>query len=157
MSLIVFSQVPLEPASLLRAANQVSRSLPAPLDLDVAGFEETAALGAPTGHPRLISARLSVDVSHRDATARYGLDQHANDDLNRGLAREAEKRGNAHGMAQLAERCPWVWRVASDGPLESPLTWLLCATLAACGLGPVLPPDQATLFGVRGARIRAGV
>ncbi len=157
MALFVFSQVPLEPTGLLRAASLVGRSLPEALDIDVAGFEERPALGGSLGETALISSRLSIDVRYADSTARYTLSQQANADPAIALARAAEQRGKAFGMAQLAERCPWVWQVGCDGELETRLTWLLCAALAAWGLGPVLPPDQSTLFGVRGARLRAGV
>lgn len=136
----------------------VSRSLPSAIDIDIAGFEERSRLGSPTGtEPTLISARLSADVTVGVDRARFSLDQRANDEATLVLARAAETRGSAFGMAQLAERCPWLWHVASTGVLDSRLTWLFCAVLAAWGLGPVLPPDGSTLFGVRGARLRAGV
>ncbi|MGE0321562.1 MAG: hypothetical protein AB7S68_04625 [Polyangiaceae bacterium] len=158
MSLFVFSQVALEPSGLLRAATLVSRSLPSPLDVDVAGYEDNAHLGSGLGEDvAIISARLSADVRYADQAARFALQQRANHEAVLGLARDAEARGRAFGMAQLAQRCPWVWELSSDGTLESRLTWLFCAALAAWGLGPVLPPDRSTLFGVRGARLRAGV
>lgn len=66
----------------------------------------------------------------------------------------AEQRGRATGMGTLARRCKVVWEVTAD---EGPSTLLLCAILAANELGPVMPPDGSTLYGVRGARERAGV
>jgi hypothetical protein len=69
-------------------------------------------------------------------------------------ARLAEQRGRAAGMATLAERCPTIWEVASLGA-DSELARLnLCGILAAVGLGPVLPDDGSTLYGVRGAMER---
>ncbi len=69
-------------------------------------------------------------------------------------AREAEERGQASGMGSLAERCHTVWEVESVGA-DSELARLnLCAILAAVGLGPVLPDDGATLYGVRGSMER---
>jgi hypothetical protein len=69
-------------------------------------------------------------------------------------ARLAEQRGRAAGMANLAERCPTIWEVSSVG-IDSELARLnLCGILASVALGPVLPDDGATLFGVRGAMER---
>jgi hypothetical protein len=69
-------------------------------------------------------------------------------------ARLAEQRGRAAGMANLAERCPTIWEVASVGA-DSELARLnLCGILAAVALGPVLPDDGSTLYGVRGAMER---
>jgi hypothetical protein len=75
-------------------------------------------------------------------------------DHDRADARDAEQRGQAAGMATLAERCPTIWDVESIGP-DSELARLnLCGILAAVALGPVLPDDGATLYGVRGAMER---
>jgi hypothetical protein len=69
-------------------------------------------------------------------------------------ARDAEQRGRAAGMSNLAERCPTIWEVNSVGT-DSELARLnLCGILAAVALGPVLPDDGATLYGVRGAMER---
>ena len=69
-------------------------------------------------------------------------------------ARAAEVRGRAGGMAALAERCGVVWEVHPVGDATELSVLTLCALLAATGLGPVLPPDGSTLFGVRGSRER---
>jgi len=69
-------------------------------------------------------------------------------------ARDAELRGRAAGMASLAERCPTIWDVEPVGE-DSELARLnLCGILAAVALGPVLPDDGSTLYGVRGAMER---
>ena len=69
-------------------------------------------------------------------------------------ARIAEERGKAAGMAGLAERCHIIWEVASVGE-DSELARLnLCGILASVGLGPVLPDDVSTLYGVRGSMER---
>ena len=69
-------------------------------------------------------------------------------------ARDAEQRGRAAGMATLAERCPTIWEVEPVAD-DSQLARLnLCGILAAVALGPVLPDDGATLYGVRGAMER---
>jgi hypothetical protein len=69
-------------------------------------------------------------------------------------ARAAEQRGRAAGMSGLAERCHTVWEVESMGT-DSELARLnLCGILASVGLGPVLPDDGSTLYGVRGSMER---
>lgn len=70
-------------------------------------------------------------------------------------AKAAEARGRAAGMAELAARCAHVWELEADdaAPLAAVMT--ACAAAASVALGPVLPPDGSTLFGVRGALDRA--
>ena len=82
-----------------------------------------------------------------------GVRRVTTDDL--GAASRAEARGNAFGMAALAARCSHVWSVSV---VEQAPPWLLlecCALLASVALGPILPPDEDTLMGVRSARERA--
>ncbi|HEY0463931.1 MAG TPA: hypothetical protein VGC79_06965 [Polyangiaceae bacterium] len=75
-------------------------------------------------------------------------------DHDRADARDAEQRGQAAGMATLAARCPTIWDVEPIGE-DSELARLnLCGILAAVALGPVLPDDGSTLYGVRGAMER---
>jgi hypothetical protein len=69
-------------------------------------------------------------------------------------ARDAEQRGQAAGMASLAERCPTIWEVEPVGPDAELARLNLCGILAAVALGPVLPDDGSTLYGVRGAMER---
>jgi len=69
-------------------------------------------------------------------------------------AEEAERAGQAAGMASLARRCPVVWELRDD-PVHPGEVLTLCGILAAVDLGPVMPPDRSTLYGVRGARLRA--
>jgi hypothetical protein len=72
-------------------------------------------------------------------------------------ARDAEARGAVAGMAALAERCPKVWELGpvEGTPVPSEAAYLtLAAACASVALGPVLPPDRQTLFGVRGSMER---
>lgn len=69
-------------------------------------------------------------------------------------ARLAEQRGRAAGMSKLAERCPTVWDVRALGAGTELASLNLCGILASVALGPVLPDDRATLYGVRGAMER---
>ncbi len=73
------------------------------------------------------------------------------DDLTR--AEAAEQAGRAAGMSALAARCPSIWELSADGSEVG--TLLACAMLASVALGPVMPPDASTLYGVRGAMERA--
>ena len=71
-------------------------------------------------------------------------------------AKTAEARGRAAGMSALAEKCGRVWEVGPTPdaePIEAAYVALagICASVA---LGPVMPPDRSTLFGVRGAMER---
>jgi hypothetical protein len=70
-------------------------------------------------------------------------------------AQAAEARGRATGMGALARRCVTVWEVEGDEESAPEAALLsLCAVLASVALGPVLPADESTLFGVRGAMER---
>ena len=71
-------------------------------------------------------------------------------------AKIAEARGRAAGMSALAEKCALVWEIGpGTGAAPNEAAYLsmsgICASVA---LGPVLPPDHSTLFGVRGAMER---
>lgn len=69
-------------------------------------------------------------------------------------AERAERAGAAGGMALLARRCAFVWELDLGEKGEVELL-RLCAILASVLLGPIMPPEGDTLFGVRGARERA--
>ena len=137
MTYVVFSQ---ERGSLPheKLATHAGRFFSATLDL-LAQEEDAITV-------RLVVARPALHGEFRIASRPT-----TKDDLM--SARDAEARGRAAGMAALAERCERVWTidgVGSQAPSEAAyLTFAaLCASVA---LGPVLPPDGATLFGVRGA------
>jgi hypothetical protein len=104
---------------------------------------------------RLVCKRPELEGEFRLTSRATNRDDLAN-------ARDAEARGQAAGMAALAERCTRLWAIDAalsrhSAPNASPeipgeaafLT--LAAICASVALGPVLPPDRATLFGVRGA------
>lgn len=70
-------------------------------------------------------------------------------------AQAAEARGRAGGMSDLAARCPAVWTISAEGEVTGTAELQLSALLASVALGPVLPEDESTLYGVRGAMERA--
>jgi hypothetical protein len=55
----------------------------------------------------------------------------------------------------LAARCPAVWIVTPEAEVQGSAELQLSALLASVALGPVLPDDESTLYGVRGAMERA--
>ena len=58
-------------------------------------------------------------------------------------------------MAQLAARCRALWVVTAESEISGSAELQLSALLASVALGPVLPEDESTLYGVRGAMERA--
>ncbi len=134
---LVFSQDPQRLPDVDRLAAQAAKFFGSQLEL----VERTAS------HVRvkMVSSRpafaeeLTIDA--RDVT---------HDDL--ANARDAEAKGRAAGMGTLAEKCKVVWEVRCRRDRGCAVALLtLCAVCASVALGPVLPPDHSTLFGVRGA------
>jgi hypothetical protein len=76
-------------------------------------------------------------------------------DDDRFAAEAAEARGKAGGMSLLAARCKALWVLEPEGEVSGSAELQLSALLASVALGPVLPADESTLYGVRGAMERA--
>ncbi len=71
------------------------------------------------------------------------------------LAADAAVRAiGGAGMDALVAKAQRVWQVsrAVEGDARAPL--VLAATLATVMLAPVVDPDEAVIYGVRGARVR---
>lgn len=143
MTYLVFSQEPNALPDAERLAGHAARFFGAKLERLEAGDRWLRV--------RLSSVRPSFDsaltIRVRDVT-RADLSD----------AKEAEARGQAAGMSALAEKCSRVWEIgpaegSASGPGEAACIALsgICASVA---LGPVLPADHSTLFGVRGAMER---
>ncbi len=60
------------------------------------------------------------------------------------------------GMDALVAKAKRVWQVgrAVEGAGDARAPLVLAAALATVMLAPVVPPDEVTIFGVRGARVR---
>jgi hypothetical protein len=132
---IVFSQDPARLPSFERLAAQADKFFGATLEL----VERSAS-------------RLAVKVVAKDQAYESVLCLDAREISREDLiaAREAEAHGRAAGMGDLAARCKFVWELG--GAAADPRAMLtFCAVCASVGLGPVMPPDRSTLFGVRGA------
>lgn len=72
-----------------------------------------------------------------------------NDDLD--LAQRIEAVEGARGMSDLAGRCKGVCLIESEGATDR-AALVLAALAASILLGPIVPPDQQEIFGVRTAR-----
>jgi hypothetical protein len=101
------------------------------------------------------TAVFDVTLAGSGAPAAFTLGLRPTTPEDLAAADRAEIAGRAGGMALLARRCPLIVTIeeAPGQPQRALLT--LCALLASALLGPVMPPDHSTLFGVRGARERA--
>jgi hypothetical protein len=138
---LVFSQEPDGLPDTERLATHASRFFGSKL--------ERLEAGAAWVRVRLSSARPPFDAELilrvRDVTR---------DDISD--AKGAEARGRAAGMSALAEKCPRLWEIGpAQGSAPSEDAYLALAGIcASVALGPVLPPDRSTLFGVRGAMER---
>jgi len=148
MSVRVFSQQPDLVAALPKLLAHARRFFAAEIDVLAASPPERAELA-------------NAEVTLRVASARYPgagtfkLVSRPSTDDDRFDAEAAEIRGQATGMSLLAARCPVVWGVASEGEVSGTAELQLSALLASVALGPVLPEDGSTLYGVRGAMERA--
>lgn len=69
------------------------------------------------------------------------------------LVEEAERAQGSTGMALLAQRCPTVWLIETEGGEEDRVALTLAAILASVLLGPIVPPRGDRVFGVRTARL----
>jgi len=148
MPMRVFSQQPDLVAALPQLLAHARRFFAAELEVLSASPAQRPELARANVGVRLESARYpgrgAFQIETRPAT-----------DEDRAAAERAEVRGLAGGMAQLAARCPVVWIVVRDGEVTGSAELQLSALLASVARGPVLPADESTLYGVRGAMERA--
>jgi hypothetical protein len=135
---IVFSQEPRGCPSHERLAANAQRFFATALEL-VEQSEASLVVRVVSSRPPL---RGEFRLTARDATRT---------DVAHAL--DAEARGRAAGMGALAEKCGSVWTIEAAGPeVPAETVYLtLAAICASVALGPVMPPDASTLFGVRGA------
>ncbi len=139
MAYLVFSQEPNGPFDVERLASHAARFFRAKLERLEAGTDW---------------ARVRLSGGSFDAELTLRARNVTKEDIQN--AKSAEARGKAAGMSALAERCHVVWQIEpAEGSSPKEAAYLamsgICASVA---LGPVLPPDHATLFGVRGAMER---
>jgi hypothetical protein len=113
--------------------------------------------GSAPDRPDVTSAqvRLRFDAHRYPCSGTFRLESRATTADDRFAAEAAEARGQAGGMASLAARCPVIWELAPESDATGTAELQLSALLASVALGPVLPEDGSTLYGVRGAMERA--
>ena len=58
------------------------------------------------------------------------------------------------GFDALVARATRVWQVPREVPGDPRTPLVLAAVIASVLLGPIVPPDEVTIFGVKGARMR---
>lgn len=109
----------------------------------------------PGQQPEHARARVELEGARYPARGTFLIESRVATDDDRFAAEAAEARGQAGGMALLAARCATVWEVTAEGATSGPALLQLSALLASVALGPVLPDDESTLYGVRGALERA--
>jgi hypothetical protein len=144
----VFSQQPDLVAALPQLLAHARRFFAAELEVLSASPAERPVLAEGFVSLRLESARYPGSGSFR-------IESRPTTDADRSAAEAAEVRGKAGGMAGLAARCAAVWVVSPDGEPSGSAELQLSALLASVALGPVMPADESTLYGVRGAMERA--
>ncbi len=104
--------------------------------------------------PEQSRVRLELSSEQHGWRARFAIASRPANHDDHEFANGAEAASRASGMALLAERCRYVWAIEPEGDQVEQATLTLCGVLASVGLGPVMPDDHSTLFGVRGAMER---
>lgn len=105
--------------------------------------------------PARAEVTLALESARYPGAGTFRIAARPTSDADRAEAELAEARGRAGGMALLAARCEQVWSITPHGEISGSAELQLCALLASVALGPVLPADGSTLYGVRGAMERA--
>jgi hypothetical protein len=148
MATRVFSQQPDLVAALPQLLAHARRFFAAEVDVLSA---------SPPDRPDLAEAHLLLrfDSARYPGRGTFRIESRPPNGADRAAAEAAEVRGKAGGMAQLAGRCGALWVVTAEGEISGSAELQLSALLASVALGPVLPEDESTLYGVRGAMERA--
>lgn len=148
MATRVFSQQPDLVAALPQLLAHARRFFAAELDV-------LAASAPDRPRPLLAEVTLRLESARYPGAGTFKLQSRAPTPADHADAEAAEARGRAGGMAQLAARCQALWVITPEGEISGSAELQLSALLASVALGPVLPADGSTLYGVRGAMERA--
>jgi hypothetical protein len=144
----VFSQQPDLVAALPQLLQHARRFFAAELDVLAASSGDRADV-------TVADVTLTFASSRYPGRGTFRLESRAATADDRFDADAAEVAGKAGGMALLAARCPAVWLIHPQPDVTGSAELQLSALLASVALGPVLPADRSTLYGVRGAMERA--
>ena len=148
MATRVFSQQPDLVAALPQLLAHARRFFAAQVDVRSASPPDRADL-------LLAQVTLSFESARYPGRGTFGIASVRPSPTDLADAEAAETRGRAGGMAQLAARCQALWVITPEGEISGSAELQLSALLASVALGPVLPGDGSTLYGVRGAMERA--
>jgi hypothetical protein len=99
--------------------------------------------------------RLRLSSARYPGSGTFRIDSRGRTDDDVFAAEAAEARGNATNMSLLAAQCRAVWSITAEADVTGSAELQLSGLLASVALGPVLPADESTLYGVRGAMERA--
>jgi hypothetical protein len=144
----VFSQQPDLVAALPQLLQHARRFFAAELNVLSASPPDRA-------EPIQAEVWLELSSGRYPGSGTFRLESRPSTPDDRLAAEAAEARGRAGGMAQLAARCAAVWTLRPEQNVTGTAELQLSALLASVALGPVLPEDESTLYGVRGAMERA--
>jgi len=144
----VFSQQPDLVAALPKLLAHARRFFAIELDVLSASASER-----PDPADAVVSVQL--ESARYPGRGRFRIESRRTTNADRQAAADAEVRGKAGGMSLLAARCPALWIITPVGDVSGSAELQLSALLASVALGPVLPRDGSTLYGVRGAMERA--
>ena len=144
----VFSQQPDLVAALPRLLQHARRFFAAELNV-------LSASPPDRDEVEVASVHIDFESARYPGRGTFRVDSRGSSADDRNAATAAEARGKAAGMAELAARCSVVWTIFPQGAVSGSAELQLCALLASVALGPVLPEDEGTLYGVRGAMERA--
>jgi len=148
MATRVFSQLPDLVAALPQLLSHARRFFAAEVEVLSASPPERI-------DPALACVVLRLDSARYPGSGTFRIESRATVEADRKAAERAEMRGKAGGMAGLAARCSVVWTLEHESEISGSAELQLSALLASIALGPVLPEDESTLYGVRGAMERA--
>lgn len=109
----------------------------------------------PPEGPNDARVRLRLESARYPGRGTFCIAARRPTEADQAAAQAAELRGKAGGMAQLAARCSALWELTAESDVTGSAELQLSALLASVALGPVLPADESTLYGVRGAMERA--
>ncbi len=105
----------------------------------------------PNGAPKVDAANIVLSGPKGAGSRLCVAAPRSDDDLVLAERADASSPTAGGGLADLARRCPTVWRVEAVSD-EDALSLTLTAILASVLLGPIVSVDGQALFGVRTAR-----
>jgi len=144
VSILIFAQAPSARFDLVRLLGNARKYFEAELEVLDQALE--GADGA--------RVRLRLESAQHRYSGVFTLRSRPATSDDRFEAEAAEARGQATGMSLLAAKCGFVWEISPESGAPDTATLNLCGILASVALGPVMPADRSTLYGVRGSMER---